>query len=118
MKPEWACDPVWQTFALEGPELVRSYIGEMKSISEKHGSLFVDVYSELEDAPWFFHDDAIHVNDLGHRVIGQAVFNAIASNCSFIGRKSVRQARDGNFDFTTTGGTKCTSRMVAAWHGR
>lgn len=61
------------------------------------------------------NDDQCHFNDVGHRVIGQAVFNTIAASCSFVGRKSIRQAREAGLDVTNTGGTSSTSRMVHHW---
>jgi len=64
------------------------------------------------------NDDQCHYNDVGHRVIGLAIFNVIAQNCSFIGKKSIRLAREVSLDITNTGGSQCTSRMIQFWLNR
>jgi len=114
-RPSWADDPTWAAFTREGDALVKSYVAEMRKLAERRSCLFVDLYGLTEDCLWLMNDDQCHFNDVGHRVIGQAVFNTIAASCSFLGRKSVRQAREAGLDVTNTGGTSSTSRMVQYW---
>jgi lysophospholipase L1-like esterase len=116
--PWWADDPAWRVFTLVGDGLVRRYVSEMRALAERHDCLFVDLYALTENCLWLINDDQVHFNDVGHRVIGQAVFNAVAQNCSFVGRKSSRLAKEGSLDITNTGGTQCTSRMIQFWLGR
>ncbi|MBI2842194.1 MAG: SGNH/GDSL hydrolase family protein [Armatimonadetes bacterium] len=116
--PEWASDPRWEVFCVSGPALVTSYVAEMKKMAERNGCLFVDLYSLLDGSQWLLNDDQVHFTDVGQRVIGQAVFNVIAANCSFIGAKSLKQAREGGFDIWNTGGTNCTGRMLSAWRNK
>jgi len=99
-----------------GPELARSYIVGMREIAEKYGCIFVDLFTANEGAMWLLNDDMIHYNDVGQRVIGQLVFNAIAARCSFVGRKSTRQAREGKFSIANTGGTNAMSKWIEIWH--
>jgi len=114
-RPSWADDPTWASFTREGDSLVKSYVEGMADLARRHGCLFVDLYGLTEECLWLMNDDQCHYNDVGHRVIGQEVFNTIAANCSFVGRKSIRQAREAGLDVTNTGGTNCTSRMVRDW---
>ncbi len=114
-RPSWADDPTWAAFTREGDALVKSYVAEMRALAERRSCIFVDLYSLTEDCLWLMNDDQCHFNDVGHRVMGQAVFNRIASCCSFVGRKSIRQAREGKLDTSNTGGTSSTSRMVQYW---
>ena len=114
-RPPWADDPTWAAFTREGDALVKSYVAEMRKLAERRSCLFVDLYGLTEGCLWLMNDDQCHFNDVGHRVIGQAVFNTIAASCSFIGRKSIRQAREAGLDVTNTGGTSSTSRMMHHW---
>ena len=115
-KPVWVED--FSVFTVTGRELVWSYVVGIRELAEKYGCLFVDLFSPIEGAGWLMHTDQCHYNDIGHRVIGQLVFNAIACNCSFLGKKSARIAADGGFDVPNTGGTNGMSRMIRGWHGR
>ena len=114
-RPAWADDPTWKAFTREGDALVTSYVTEMRALAERQACLFVDLYHLTEDCLWLMNDDQCHFNDVGHRVMGQAVFSAIAANCSFIGKKSIRQAREAGWDTTNTGGTNAAARMVQSW---
>ena len=116
--PSWVSDPSWKAFTVSGDALVRSYVTEMEKLAARHSCLFVDLYALTENCLWLINPDQVHFNDVGHRLIGQAIFQVIASNCSFIGKKSMRLAVDGGLDTTNTGGAQCTSRMVHEWLNR
>jgi lysophospholipase L1-like esterase len=116
-KPEWA-DGEYEIFTKTGRHLVWSYVTGIKGLAEKYGCLFVDLFTPTENCAWLMNDDQCHYSDVGQRVLGQIIFNAIACNCSFIGKKSMRIAREGNFDNTNTGGTHGMSRMIAGWLNR
>jgi hypothetical protein len=64
------------------------------------------------------NDDQDHFNDVGQRILGLMVFNTIACNCSFIGKKSSRIEHEGGVDISNTGGTNGMSRMIGGWLGR
>jgi hypothetical protein len=116
-KPEWATGE-YSLFAKTGRALVWSYVEGIEQLSEKYGCLFVNLFNPTENCTWLLHNDQCHYNDVGQRVLGQIVFNTIACNCSFIGTKSSRIAREGNFDIDNTGGTQGLSRMIRGWLGR
>jgi len=99
-----------------GREPVLSYVVGMREIAERYDCIFVDFFMANEGAVWLLNDDMVHYNDVGQRVIGQLVFNAIAARCSFIGRKSIRQAREGRFSIANTGGTNAMSKWIEIWH--
>ena len=44
------------------------------------------------------------------------VFTAMASRCSFLGRKSARLAVEGKLNITNTGGTDAKSEWIRVWH--
>lgn len=113
-KPEWATGD-YKIFAQTGRELVWAYVVQINKLAGKYGCLFVDLFTQTENCTWLLHDDHCHYNDLGQRVLGHIVFNAIACSCSFVTEKSGRLAREGNFDITNTGGTQAMSRMIKGW---
>ncbi len=116
-KPEWATGE-YSIFAQTGRDLVWSYLKGIEKLTCKYGCLFADLFTPTENCTWLLHDDQCHYNDIGHRVLGQILFNVIACNCSFTGKKSVRILREGGFDTTNTGGTRGMSRMTRDWLGR
>jgi lysophospholipase L1-like esterase len=117
IKPDWATGE-YSAFAKTGRQLVWDYFMEIKRLSGKYGCLFVDIFTPLEECVWMLNNDTVHYNDLGHRVIGQIVFNAIACNCSFTGGKSKRIEKEGNYTINNTGGTNGTGRMISSWLNR
>jgi lysophospholipase L1-like esterase len=112
-KPDWIDE--WKDFTVSGRDLVWSYVMGIEKVAREYTCLFVDLFSPTEGCTWLLHDDHVHFNDVGQRLIGQIVFNAIACNCSFIGKKSQRIAEGGKFDITNTGGTQGMSRMIRDW---
>jgi hypothetical protein len=88
----------------------------MREIADSHGCLFVDLYDPFEGAVWLLNPDDVHYNDVGQRLIGHTVFAAVAANCSFVGIRSLKQARRGGFGITKTGGTHAKSEWISVWH--
>lgn len=56
----------------------------IKHLAEKNNLIYVDVYSVQGGVDWLVCEDHCHPNDLGHRIIADKVFEAIARNCSFL----------------------------------
>ena len=114
--PNWVVD--FGKFSKVGRDLVVSYVAGIRDLAERAECLFVDVFSPFEGSSWLLTDDHCHYSDIGQRVLGLAVFQAIAANCSFIGTKSLQIARQGDFTVRNTGGTQGMSRMNQLWRGR
>ncbi len=93
--------PDFGAFSKTGKDLVCSYIEGMRALAEKFGCLFVDLFAPTEGSTWLLTDDQCHFNDVGHRILGSLVFQAIATNCSFIGKKS--KCLSQAFDIQKTG---------------
>ena len=114
----WAKHPARKRqgkFNLPGDELVLAYNQAIAGLAEEYDAVFADVYSATEGAPWLLNDDTCHFNDVGQWLIGQTVFAALARHCSFVGAKSVRDAREAGFQVPTTGGTNALSHVIASW---
>ena len=54
----------------------------IRQLAEKHGCILADIWSAEGQADWAIHPDTVHPNDLGHRLIANRVFEAIAGRCS------------------------------------
>ncbi|MBI3922666.1 MAG: SGNH/GDSL hydrolase family protein [Armatimonadetes bacterium] len=82
--------PYYMTdFALGAPhwshgslELFHQYNEATRQLAERLDCLFVDLLSAYSEADWLVHHDGVHANDLGHRIVANGVFEALASNCS------------------------------------
>jgi lysophospholipase L1-like esterase len=107
--------PNFGAFNKVGRELVWSYVEGIRKLAERYDCIFVDLFTTTEKALWLLHDDKCHYNDVGQRVLGQIVFNTIAAKCSFVGKKSIRQAQEGRFSISNTGGTNAMSKWVKIW---
>ena len=48
--------------------------------------LFCDISTPYGAAPWALHSDGLHANDLGHRIVANAIFQTLAQHCSGLSR--------------------------------
>ena len=58
----------------------------IRHLTEKNHLIYADIYSAQSGVDWSVSGDHCHPNDLGHRLIANRVFEAIARNCSFTAR--------------------------------
>jgi lysophospholipase L1-like esterase len=56
----------------------------IRQLAEKNGCLLADIYDAEGCADWLIDPDTVHANDLGHRVIGNRVFETIVKNLRII----------------------------------
>ena len=66
-------------------------------LAKKNGLILVDVWSAEKGVDWIIGKDRVHPNDLGHRLIANRVFEAIARNCSFVTGAIPKQSGFRNF---------------------
>lgn len=52
--------------------------------------LFCDVLHAYGGSPWMVHDDGVHANDLGHRLVAHRVFETLAQHCSGLAVRTKR----------------------------
>jgi hypothetical protein len=69
----------------------------VRQIVEAHGLIYADIYAAEQGVDWIIDEDHCHPNDLGHRLIANRVFEAIARNCSFVARTMPKQTRIQQF---------------------
>jgi lysophospholipase L1-like esterase len=64
------------------PAVLAAYNETTARVASQEGCLFVDVFSAFGEADWLIHYDNVHLNDIGHRVTANAIFDALARSCS------------------------------------
>ncbi|MEK7399036.1 MAG: SGNH/GDSL hydrolase family protein [Candidatus Poribacteria bacterium] len=75
--------PGWEESNYDVTEVFNFVI---QQIAEANGLILADIYSAEVGVDWIIDLDHCHPNDLGHRIIANRVFEAIARNCSFVAR--------------------------------
>ncbi len=62
----------------------------LKRLAEECDVLYADVFGAQGMAPWTVDPvDGVHPNNLGHRLIANRVFEALAQNCSGLSQKAL-----------------------------
>ena len=72
----------------------------IKQLAEKNGLILADIYSAEVGVDWFVDEDHCHPNDLGHLIVANRVFEAVARNCSFVARTNPAETLIGRFATT------------------
>ena len=57
-----------------------------RQVAEETGCILADIYSAEIGVDWIIDEDHCHPNDLGHFLVANRVFEAIARNCTFVAR--------------------------------
>jgi hypothetical protein len=79
------------------PEKTLAYNRVVEEVAREKGAILADIWSAEEGVDWFVDPDHCHANDLGHFVIANKVFEAIARNCSFVARNMPRETLINKF---------------------
>ena len=69
-------------------ELFYRYNEAIAGVAAQEECLFVDILAANGETPWMVHCDGCHANDLGHRIIANAVFQVLAQNCSGLAKRT------------------------------
>ena len=64
-----------------------------REVAEQESCLFVDLLDAYGKTPWMVHYDAVHANDLGHRIVANRMFEVLAQNCSGVARHTKAQEK-------------------------
>ena len=80
-----------------GPQTQARFNRALRRTARNHDLLFAEVSAAQDQAPWLICTPSgkgdIHANDLGHRLIGNRVFEVLAANCSGLSIKAQRDRR-------------------------
>jgi len=78
-------------------KLTDTYNGIIEEMSKANNLILADVYAAEVGVDWAIDMDHCHPNDLGHRLIANRVFEAIARNCSFVAAQMPKETLIGSF---------------------
>jgi lysophospholipase L1-like esterase len=107
-----ATHPIWTKW---DHDTARIYNLAIKLIAQKYKMPFVDALEVLQGADWMLHPDACHLNDLGHVLIGHAIFQAIATCTSSLAQKTLRIIDEDAVTTLNTGGTDTDVEIQNLW---
>ena len=65
-------------------EVTEVYNKVIQQLAEKNNLILADIYAAEVGVDWIIDQDHCHPNDLGHCIIANRVFEAVARNCSFV----------------------------------
>lgn len=105
-------NPAWARW---DSDIARIYNLAIRLVAEKHSALFVDALEVLGGADWVLNPDCCHLNDLGHVLVGNAVFQIIATHCPGVGDKVMRQINELGVSIANTGGTDTSGEIQMLW---
>ena len=77
--------PLWSQADLG---LFRQYNQAIQEVAAAESCLFVDLLAAYGDTDWMIHEDQVHANDLGHRIVAHSVFKVLAQSCSALAKKT------------------------------
>jgi lysophospholipase L1-like esterase len=72
-------------------EVTMQFNDVIHQIARDHDLILADVWRTECGVDWIIDLDSVHPNDLGHFMIANCVFEAIARNCSFVARQMPTQ---------------------------
>jgi lysophospholipase L1-like esterase len=104
--------PTWTRWT---PGIAAVYNRAVAQVAHDTGSLFVDAQAVMGGADWTLNPDCCHPNDLGHVLIGNAIFQAIATHCAGLGLKTLAEIEQRQVSTANTGGTDIDDEIRAIW---
>jgi lysophospholipase L1-like esterase len=104
--------PTWTRWTPDG---LRVYNSAVRVVAEASGALFVDAQAVTGGADWTLNPDCCHPNDLGHVLIGNAIFETIATHCPGLGAKTLAEVERYQVSTENTGGADIDDEIRAIW---
>ena len=109
-------DPVvMPTFAKGSHERAACFNDALAQIAAAHEVLFVDTLAILGGCDWLIHPDCCHLNDLGHVLLGHAVFAALVQRFPALAARTQRIIREADITVANSGGANSNAEMRALW---
>ena len=70
------------------PDRLREFNQGIAQVASEQNCLYVDLLNAYGNTHWMIHDDGVHANDLGHRIVANRIFEVLAQNCSGLAVKT------------------------------
>lgn len=111
-----ANDPsVYPTWTRWTQDDATAYNRAIARTADRLGVIFVDAQQVMGGADWLLHLDACHLNDLGHTLIGNAVFGAIATRHEALAATTFRTIEAQDISILNAGGTDTDETIRGLW---
>jgi lysophospholipase L1-like esterase len=104
--------PTWTRWT---PDIARLYNQAICLVAGGRQALFVDVQAVMGGADWTLNPDCCHPNDLGHVLVGNALFQVLATQCPSVGRQTRRLIDEIGISTENTGGAGTDAEIQAMW---
>jgi lysophospholipase L1-like esterase len=107
-----AAYPTWTRWS---QDIAAAYNLAIQLTADRLGAVFVDAQRIMGGADWLLHVDSCHLNDLGHVLIGNGVFNAIATHHEPLAAKTIRTIEARDVSILNSGGTDTDETIRDLW---
>ncbi len=87
----------WEVLNHSDYSVTRQFNAAIADFAKENGLILADVWSVEEGVDWIIDQDLCHPNDLGHCLIANCVFEAIARNCTFVTSTLPKHSSFGSF---------------------
>jgi lysophospholipase L1-like esterase len=104
--------PTWTHW---DPAIAQTYNLAIRLVAERTGSVFADATAAMGGADWTLNPDCCHPNDLGHVLVGNAIFQALAVHCPSLALKTDRVIREEHLWTANTGGADVDPEVESLW---
>jgi lysophospholipase L1-like esterase len=74
----------------------------IRQLAEEYQCILADIWDAEGHADWAIHPDTVHANDLGHLLIANRVFEAIATHCSGVASKVTADLEEARAEVART----------------
>ena len=74
----------------------------IRQLAEENGCILADIWAAQGQPDWVVHPDTVHANDLGHLLIGNRAFEAIATHCSGVATAVTASLREAKAEVERT----------------
>ncbi len=95
--------------------IAEAYNVAIRLVAERTGALFVDALRVMAGADWLLNPDCCHLNDLGHVLIGHAIFEVLARHCKGLAARTFRVIEEGNIWIGNSGGANTDDEIRELW---
>jgi lysophospholipase L1-like esterase len=111
-----ANDPtVYPTWSRWSHEVAATFERSIELVAARFDAIFVDTLRIMGGADWLLHVDACHMNDLGHVLVGNGVFEAIARRTLSLASSTFRTIQERDVSILNTGGADTDDEIRALW---
>lgn len=111
-----ANDPaVYPTWTRWTQDIAKAYNLAMGLVAERLGAVFVDTQRIMGGADWLLHIDSCHLNDLGHVLVGNGIFEAVARHEEALAASTIATIAKRDVSILNSGGADTDESIRALW---